>query len=164
VRLPLDNIVSVDRRVLDVNVLAIFLVKDHPGCKYVSAVVEDGLRGAYIPLVLDILPLRAYWVMTRKWGCSEKESAAAVEHFVKSYDTPRFLGLKKTTILEGFRLASDLKHDVFDCIYLAFALQEKASGIVTTDKDFEKLCGQVNLNYINPVPKEVLKHFNEQNK
>ncbi len=49
-------------------------------------------------------------------------------------------------------------------MYLALALQEKASGIVTTDTDFEKLCNQIGLKYINPVPHEVLKHFKEQNK
>jgi len=77
---------------------------------------------------------------------------------------PRYPSLSRETILEGFRLAKDLKHDVFDCMYLALALQEKAAGVVTTDTDFEKLCNHVGLKYINPVPKEVLKRFKEQNK
>jgi hypothetical protein len=59
-------------------------------------------------------------------------------------------------------LAEKLKHDVFDCAYLAFALQETAKGIVTTDTDFEQICRQVGLEYINPVPKNVLKGFAEQ--
>ena len=54
-----------EKKVLDVNILAIFLVKDHPGNKYVSAVVEEGLRGAFIPIVMDILPVRAYWIMKK---------------------------------------------------------------------------------------------------
>jgi predicted nucleic acid-binding protein len=66
--------------------------------------------------------------------------------------------------LKGFQLAGELRHDVFDCMYLALALQEKAAGIVTTDTDFEKLCKNVGLRYYNPVPKEVLKRFREQNK
>ena len=155
---------GVEKRVFDVNVLAIFLVNDHPGCGYVSPVVEEGLRGGYVPLVLDVLPVRAYWVMTRRWGLPEKESAEAVEHFVKAYDRPRYSCLKREAILEGFRLAGELRHDVFDCMYLALALQEKAAGIVTTDTDFEKLCKHVSLGYYNPVPKEVLKRFKEQNK
>ena len=61
-------------------------------------------------------------------------------------------------------MAKDLKHDVFDCMYLSLALQEKATAIVTTDTDFEKLCNHLGLKYINPVPREVLKHFKEQNK
>lgn len=155
---------SVEKRVLDVNVLAVFLVKGHPGFEYVSPVVEAGLRGAYVPLVMDVLPMRAFWIMTRRWGLPEKVSAAAVEHFVKAYDRPRYLCLKRESILEGFRLAEELRHDVFDCMYLALAQQEKAKGIVTTDTDFEKLCKQAGLEYINPVPKEVLKRFKEQNK
>jgi predicted nucleic acid-binding protein len=154
----------VEKRVFDVNVLAIFLVKGHPGCEYVSPVVEEGLRGAYVPLVMDVLPVRAYWVMTRKWGLPEKDCAAAIEHFVKAYDRPLYPSLRRETILEGFRLADELRHDVFDCMYLALALQEKAGGIVTTDTDFEGLCRRVGLAYHNPVPKEVLKRFKEQNK
>ncbi len=139
-------------------------MKGHPGFEYVSPVVEAGLRGAYVPLVMDVLPMRAFWIMTRRWGLPEKVSAAAVEHFVKAYDRPRYLCLKRESILEGFRLAEELRHDVFDCMYLALAQQEKAKGIVTTDTDFEKLCKQAGLEYINPVPKEVLKRFKEQNK
>ena len=155
---------GVEKRVFDVNVLAIFLVKGHPGCEYVSPVVEEGLRGAYVPLVMDVLPVRAYWVMTRRWGLPEKESAEAVEHFVKAYERPRYPCLTREAILEGFSLARELRHDVFDCMYLALALQEKAAGIVTTDTDFEKLCKHVGLGYYNPVPKEVLKRFKGQNK
>ena len=155
---------GVEKRVFDVNVLAIFLVKDHPGCRFVSPLVEEGLRGGFVPLVLDILPFRAYWVMTRRWGLPERESAEAVEHFVKAYERPRYACLKREAILEGFRLASELRHDVFDCMYLALALQEKAARIVTTDTDFEKLCKSVGLGYCNPVPKEVLKSFKEQNR
>lgn len=158
------NDVSAEKRVIDVNVLAVFLVKDHPGNKYVSPVVEEGLRGAFIPLVIDILPIRAYWIMTKKWGCPEKESAEAVEYFVKAYDRPRYPCLRRETLLESFRLAKKLRHDVFDCIYLAFALQEDAKAIITTDTDFEQLCKQTGLEYVNPVPKEVLKHFKEQNR
>jgi predicted nucleic acid-binding protein len=155
---------EVEKRVFDVNVLAIFLVRDHPGFEYISPVVDDGLRGAYVPLVMDVLPVRAYWVMTRRWGLPDDECAAAVEHFVKAYDRPRYPCLKRETILEGFRLAATLRHDVFDCMYLALALQEKAAVIVTTDTDFDGLCKRVGLGYFNPVPEEVLKRFREQNK
>jgi predicted nucleic acid-binding protein len=153
-----------EKKVFDLNILAVFLVKGHPGFKSVSKVVEEGLRGAYIPLIMDFLPMRAYWIMTQRWSLPSNECAASIEHFLKTYDTPRYPSLSRETILEGFRFAKDLKHDVFDCMYLAIALQEKATGIVTTDTDFEKLCNQVGLKYINPVPREVLKQFKEQNK
>lgn len=153
-----------NRKVVDVNALAIFLVADHPGNKYLSPIIKDGLRGAYIPLLMDILPVRAFWIMTKRWGCPKKESAEAIEHFVKAYDRPQYSCLQKQTILESFQLAKRLGHDVFDCIYLAFALQENATAIITTDTDFESLCKTVGLGYVNPVPKEALSRFKERNK
>jgi predicted nucleic acid-binding protein len=159
-----SNGTFVEKRVFDLNILAVFLVKGHPGFEYVSPVVQEGLRGAYIPLIMDFLPMRVYWIMTQRWGLPERECAASIEYFLKTYDMPRYPALSRETILEGFRLAGDLKHDVFDCMYLALALQEKATGVVTTDTDFEKLCNHVGLKYINPVSREVLKRFKEQNK
>ncbi|MFQ5710160.1 MAG: type II toxin-antitoxin system VapC family toxin [Candidatus Geothermarchaeales archaeon] len=148
-----------EKRILDVNVLAIFLVEDHPGNRYAAPVVEEGLRGAYVPLIMDILPIRAYWVMTKKWGCGEEESVSAVKHFIKEYDRPQYYCLHRETIARSFELAEELKHDVYDCVYLAAALQEGASAIITTDTDFEKLCKQAELEYINPVPSHVLRRF-----
>jgi len=150
---------NTEKRVFDVNVLAIFLSKGHPGFEYVSHVVEEGLRGSYVPVIMDILPLRAFWIMTRKWRLEDRACSAAIQYFVKTYDLPRYPALGKESILEGFKLAQRLNQDVFDCMYLALGLQEKASAIVTTDTDFEKLCSQVGLKYVNPVPKDVLKKF-----
>jgi len=152
---------SKEKRVLDVNTLAIFLVEDHPGNQFIAPIIEEGLRGAFIPLIMDVVPIRAYWVMTKRWQCSEKESAEAIKHFLKEYDRPQYCCLNKQTITESFKLAEELRHDVFDCIYLAFALQESAKAVITTDTDFERLCKQVKLEYINPVPVGVLRRFKE---
>lgn len=148
-----------DRRIMDVNVLAIFLVRDHPGNEHVTPIVEEGLRGAYIPLIMDILPIRAYWIMTEKWGCDKRESAKAVRYFIERYDSPYYYRLRRETIARSFELAERLNHDVYDCVYLAAAVQEKASAIITTDTDFQKLCRHMNLEYMNPIPTEVLKRF-----
>jgi predicted nucleic acid-binding protein len=151
--------VTKERKILDVNVLAIFLVEDHPGNNYVAPIIEQGLRGAYVPLILDILPIRAYWIMTNKWGCPKEESVKAIMYFLKEYSMPEYFSLKKETIERSFLLSKKLKHDVFDCIYIAAAQQEKASAIITTDTDFEKLCKQTGIKYINPVPARILKQF-----
>ncbi len=148
-----------DRRIIDVNVLAIFLVQDHPGNAYVSPVLEEGLRGGYVPIIFAILPLRAYWVMTTRWRCEPSESSRAILHFLRSYETPRYFGLSKESVARSFTLARELRHDVFDCAYLSAAIQEKASGILTTDTDFRRLCDHINVAYINPIPREVLKRF-----
>jgi len=155
---------SRERRVLDVNTLAIFLVEGHPGNRYVSPIVEEGLRGAYTPLVMDILPIRAFWVMTERWGCPREESAEAITYFVKEYDRPQYFCLKKQTIAQSFELAEELRHDLYDCVYVAAAMQEGAAGIITTDTDFEGLCETTGLNYLNPVPPEVLREFKEWGK
>jgi predicted nucleic acid-binding protein len=157
-RPPLAN---EERRVIDLNVLAIFLVEDHPGHSYVAPVIEEGLRGAYVPLIMDVLPLRAYWVMTEKWGCGKEESARAIRHFVKEYHIPQYFSLHRQTILNSFDLAEELNHDVYDCVYLAAAKQENARAIITTDTDFERLCGLTGLEYMNPVPSRVLRQFRE---
>jgi predicted nucleic acid-binding protein len=159
-----SSVGGVEKRVFDVNVLAIFLGSGHPGLEFVAPVVEAGLRGVYVPVIMDVLPMRAFWIMTRRWGVPEKDCSASIKHFVKSYDVPIYPGLSRGAIFEGFQLAEELGHDVFDCMYLALALQEKAVAIVTTDTDFENLCKHANLKYINPVPKEVLKRFKEQDK
>ncbi|MDI6806124.1 MAG: PIN domain-containing protein [Candidatus Bathyarchaeia archaeon] len=148
-----------DRRILDVNVLAIYLVSDHPGNEHVSSIMEEGLSGVYTPLIMDILPIRAYWIMTEKWGCDKAESAKAVKYFVENYDRPHYYCLQRQTLTRSFELAEKLNHDIYDCVYLAAAIQENASAIITTDTNFQKLCKRVNLEYINPIPKEVLKRF-----
>ncbi len=159
VRLLLVSEIVGDRRVLDVNALAIFLVEDHPGNRYVSPIIEEGLRGGYVPLLMDILPVRAFWVMTRRWGCPEQESSKAVEYFLRKYDRPEYPSLERETIAESFMLAGRLRHDVYDCVYLALALQERANAVITTDTDFERLCRSMKLEYINPIPAMVLKRF-----
>jgi predicted nucleic acid-binding protein len=159
-----SNRSDTEKRVLDVNVLAIFLSRGHPGFHYITPVVESGLRGAYVPVLMDILPLRAFWIMTHPWGLPKSACTSAIQHFVQAYDLPQYVALKRETILNGFKLAQELNHDVSDCMYLALALQEGASSIITTDTDFEKLCNHTGLKYQNPVPKEILKRFREQNK
>ena len=150
---------GIERKVWDVNILAIFLVEDHPGHAYVAPVVEEGLRGVYTPIVLDIAPIRVYWILERRWGVDKRKASRAVVEFLRRYKTPRYVPLRRDTVVRSFELARNLKHDVYDCVYLAVALQENASSIVTTDTDFERLCPAVGLKYENPVPKEVLRRF-----
>ncbi|RLE65769.1 MAG: PIN domain-containing protein [Thermoprotei archaeon] len=150
---------NIERKIWDVNILAIYLVEDHPGHEYVSPIVEEGLRGAYIPVLLDILPIRAYWILEKKWKIDKKKAALAVSDFLKKYNIPEYVPVKKETILEAFRLSEKLRHDVYDCIYLALAKQENASTIITTDTDFQKLCQKTELKYENPIPPKILKQF-----
>ncbi|WP_394740891.1 hypothetical protein [Natronococcus roseus] len=56
-------------------------------------------------------------------------------------------------------MRSYLYHDVFDCFYLALARQADVDVLVTTDRDFERLCENEAFEYVNPVPEDVLERF-----
>ena len=148
-----------DRILVDVNCLAIFLVEDHPGHSYVSREIEKGLSGHFIPIILDIVPMRAYWIMTHPWGCGAAESERALRHFLDAYPLVEYCPLSKTVLHRAFDLARELHHDPFDSTYLAGALENQASGIMTTDTDFRRLCQAKKLDYVNPVPPRVLEKF-----
>lgn len=150
---------AIEKKVWDVNILAIFLVEDHPGHDYVAPIVEAGLRGDYVPVILDITPIRAYWIMERRWGITRRDAGKAIMEFIRMYDAPLYVPLKRETMLRSFDLAFSLKHDVYDCVYLAVALQEGASSIITTDTNFEELCKATGIGYENPVPADILKKF-----
>ncbi len=145
--------------IIDVNTLAIYLVEDHPGNKYVTLELEKGLRGQYTPIALDNLPIRAFWIMTRQWGCDRAESEKAIRHFLDAYHTVEYRPIEKETIHLAFNMAHELHHDVFDTIYLSAAIQTGASSIITTDTDFQRLCQKKKLRYVNPVPTQVLEKF-----
>ncbi len=148
------------RRVLvDVNILAIFLVEDHPGHDYVAPRVEEGLRGSYVPVLLDITPLRAYWIMTTKWDIEKEACEKSVRHFLESYPMVEYWRVEKKTIQHAFDLARELHHDVFDTLYIAGMLEMNASTIMTTDRDFQRLCSIKKLEYLNPVPSRILESF-----
>ncbi|MDI6902144.1 MAG: type II toxin-antitoxin system VapC family toxin [Methanocellales archaeon] len=147
-----------DRKLIDVNALSIFLVEDHPGYGYVFPKMMSGLRGEYVLLIFDYLPIRANWILTAKWKCDPKESVKAIKDFLR-YTKPKYVSASRETLKKAYELSEKLDHDVYDCFYLALALQENATHILTTDKDFKKLCPQINLGYENPVPDDVLKRF-----
>jgi predicted nucleic acid-binding protein len=146
-------------KVIDINILAIFLVRDHPAHKYVKEVMMYGLKGSFRPIILDILPIRVYWLMTARWKISKDESSRVIRSFLTKYNHPAYVGITRRSIELAFRLSEELKHDVYDCCYIALAVQEGASGIITTDSDFQYLCKKKHLTYENPVPKAVLREF-----
>lgn len=140
------------------NVLAIALVEDHPGHAHVRPVVEDGLAGKFRMLAPDMLPLRARWVMTSRWGIPKAEADAVLRQFLEQ---PRvsYVGAERATLGRAFEIADDLGHDVYDTFYLALAQQHGAAGLLTTDAGLRKPCEQLGLDYDNPVPAAVLRRF-----
>jgi predicted nucleic acid-binding protein len=152
---------AADRVLLDVNALAIYLVEDHPGHPYVEEEVESGFGGSRQILVGDLLPLRAHWILVRRWGIGESDTRAAIRSFLRQPIV--MVGTSRETILSAYDIALEKKHDVFDCFYVALARQSKASSILTTDTDFRRLCEGEDFEYLNPVPPEILNSFREMN-
>jgi predicted nucleic acid-binding protein len=145
-------------KLIDLNILAIFLVEDHPGHRHVDKALSAGLAGEYRLLMPDHLPLRARWVLTNRWGIPRSEADRAVEDFLE-HRRVRYVGASRTTMHKAFELARTLRHDVYDTFFLAMAIDHGASVVLTTDRDFRALCRRVDLEYENPVPDEVLRRF-----
>ncbi len=147
------------RKLIDINFLSIFFVEDHPGFSYIKKLMDKGLTGAFKIIIPEILPFRAFWILTTKWGIDKQLAKEIILEFVKNYSIPIYVGLKRETIIEAFKYSNELNHDIYDCYYLALAKQENATSILTTDTDFDKLCKKIGLNYENPVPIDILKKF-----
>ena len=147
-------------KLIDLNILAIFLVEDHPGHPYVDKAVSAGLAGEYRLSMPDQMPLRARWVLTKGWGIDRSEADRAVEDFLQ-HRRVRYVGASRTTMQEAFELARTLRHDVYDTFYLALAMDHGATSVLTTDRDFRTLCRKVGLQYENPVPDGVLRRFED---
>ena len=145
-------------KLLDVNVLSIFLVENHPGNVYVDPVVSEGLAGTYRLLVPDYLPLRARWVLTTRWGIAKTDADRAIQDFLEQRRV-RYVGATRATLRSAYELAHRLRHDVYDTFYLALARDHGASALVTTDTGFRELCRRVGIEYENPVPSDVLSRF-----
>ncbi len=148
-----------NRKLIDINFLSIFFVEDHPGFSYIKKLMDEGLTGAFKIIIPEILPFRAYWILTTKWGIDKQLTKEIIFEFVKNYSIPIYVGLKRETIIEAFKYSNELNHDIYDCYYLALAKQENVSSILTTDTDFDKLCKKIGLNYENPVHLDILKKF-----
>lgn len=149
-------------KLLDVNTFAIALVRDHPGHEHVVEELNPGLRGEDTLLVFNYLPLRAHWILTRKWGIDEVDARNSVRSMLEQ--PIEIIDADRETILRSYDLSTGKNHDVFDCFYLSLAIENEADVLLTTDTDFEDLCEGENITYVNPVPESVLSEFHTMNK
>ena len=144
---------------IDLNAFSIFFVKNHPGYEFIKPKIEEGLKGKVSLIIPEILPFRAFWILTTKWRIEKKISFKLISDFIKNYSLPKYAGLSHNSIEKSFELSKELKHDIYDCYYLSIALQENAKRILTTDTGFEKICDKIEVDYENPVPLEILEKF-----
>jgi predicted nucleic acid-binding protein len=148
-----------DRRVLpDLNALSIQLVDDHPGHPYVANELVPALSGENTLVVFGYLPLRVQWVL-EDLGFDSVDARNAVSSLLQY--PMEFVGVNDETTLRAYDISAEKNHDAYDCFYVALAREADADALVTTDRDFERLCENESVEYVNPVPEDVLEKFHE---
>ena len=136
----------------DVNILAIGLTDDHPAYDEVYPWLEETLDGPNVLLVFDYYPLRAQFIMTRRFGVEPVAARNAVQSLVRS--PARVVGAADTTVLDAYDISAEKNHDVYDSFLLALARSYDADYLLTTDTDFGGLCETEDVTYRNPIPSE----------
>ena len=140
----------------DLNAISIQLVEDHPGHQYIANDLVPALRGEHTLLIFGYLPLRVQWVL-EDLGFSTVDARNAVSSLLQyPMESPT---VTPDTVLHAYEISSEKNHDVYDCFYIALAREAEADVLLTTDRDFEKLCGEEPFDYSNPVPEDVLAEF-----
>ena len=134
----------------DVNVLAIGLTDDHPAFDDVHPWLQHALDGPNVLLVFDYYPLRAQYLMTSRFGVDTVDARNAVQSLIRS--PARIVGATETTLLEAYEISAEKNHDVYDSFILALARAYDADHLITTDGDFEGLCDDEEVTYVNPIP------------
>jgi len=138
----------------DVNVLAIGLTSDHPAHENVHPWIAEALDGPNVLLVPDYYPLRAQYIMTANFGVDTVDARNAVQSLLTS--PARIVCATDETLLSAYDISAAKQHDVYDAFVLAVARAHGADYLVTTDRDFERLCTDEDVRYRNPIPAEKL--------
>jgi predicted nucleic acid-binding protein len=144
----------------DINALAIQLIDDHPGHPYVAEQLLPALEGDHTLILFGYLPLRVQWVL-EDLGFSTVEARNAVTSLLQYPMEAAEVGPE--TVLDAYEISAEKNHDVYDCFYIALARQTDVDRILTTDRDFERLCENEPFEYANPVPEAVLSEFHAVN-
>ncbi|QSG02919.1 hypothetical protein AArcS_1709 [Natranaeroarchaeum sulfidigenes] len=136
----------------DVNVLAIALTDDHPAHDDVYPWIQNAIDGPNVLLVFDYYPLRAQYLMTSNFGVDAVDARNAIQSLVRS--PARIVSATETTLLEAYEISAEKNHDVYDSFIVALARAYDADYLITTDGDFEDLCDDEDVKYVNPIPTE----------
>ena len=136
----------------DVNVLAIALTEDHPAHEDVYPWIQNAIDGPNVLLVFDYYPLRAQYLMTSNFGVDEVAARNAIQSLVRS--PARIISATETTLLEAYEISADKNHDVYDSFIVALSRAYDADYLITTDSDFDELCTDESVKYVNPIPTE----------
>ena len=149
---PVDSLPTEVTVLTDVNILAVGLTDDHPAYDDVYPWIEETLDGPNVLLVFDYYPLRAQFIITRRFGVEPVAARNAVQSLVRS--PARVVGATETMVLDAYDISAEKNHDVYDSFLLALARSYDADYLLTTDTDFDELCETEDVTYQNPIPAE----------
>ena len=93
---------------------------------------------------------RAQYLMTSHFGVDAVAARNAVQSLVRS--PARIVSATETTLLEAYEISAEKNHDVYDSFMLALARAYDAEYLITTDSDFDELCDDEDVTYVNPIP------------
>lgn len=140
----------------DINALSIQLIDDHPGHPYIAERLVPALQGNHTLLMFGYLPLRVQWVL-EDLDFSTVDARNAVTSLLQY--PMEAVNITPDMILDAYEISAEKNHDVYDCFYIALAREANADTLVTTDRDFAALCENEHVDYVNPVPEEILSEF-----
>lgn len=88
--------------------------------------------------------------MTSEFGVDPAAARAAGQSLVTS--PARIVGATATDLLDAYELSAEKGPDVYNSFVLSMARSHDADYLVTTDTDFDTLCGDEPVVYRNPIP------------
>ncbi len=144
---------------LDLNLFAISIAENHPGYQFINTLMNEAEEGKWDLWISEYAIFRVHWILTSKWKLDKLEAHKILSDFITRNQKIRIIGLQKLGIHDAFSIAKSNKFNLYDCYLLALARQEKLTGILTSDTDFDKMCPKLGLKYWNPVPNSILKDF-----
>lgn len=71
----------------------------------------------------------------------------AVQSLLRS--PARLVSATESTLLDAYEIGAEQNHDAYDSCLLALARSHDADYLVMTDTDFEKLCADEAVSYVN---------------
>jgi predicted nucleic acid-binding protein len=136
----------------DVNALAIALTEYNPAFEDVFPWIENALDGPNVLRVFDYYPFRAQYIMTSNFGVDAVAARNGVQSLVQS--PTRIVSANGKTLMEAYDISAEKQHDVYESFVLALARSYDADYLLTTDSDFDDLCVDETINYVNHIPED----------
>lgn len=147
-----------DRKLVDVNALAVFLDESHVGHPYVRRALAPGFTGEFQVLISAYHLMRTRWVLVNKWGVPTDEADGLLTKFAQ-IQSPFYVAADGAAVGRAISIAKEVHHDVYDCFLGTMAAAAGATHLFTTDRGFSRVCDALGLVYENPIPDSVLRRF-----